>query len=552
MMITPEVVHESGVDSVFRSRLAEAAAEPDVATQLAMIDQLEPTPDTWNDYCREMHAFATGPSEQTAHSALVRATALERSARALYVGSRHAVEGIALEPDMQTLLDQIHRQVPGYIDFLASGAEDNNTLVNTGEDYLAALAVSEGVPRERVLFGSSQRVEPVPILTGMLLARNSTATDKELIGADDVVGPTFMRPAAVRQAAQHMLEGDHWQADPDQADNDYIKLFKLVRDSGPAPYEHALAVAELQHLEVDRAGKYAEVFTKLYDAAEKLGDVFPCEVNEQVIRGARRLVGNVLLEAAKHERLTLGKSEPGSHHAVTLYSGRELRLSLGPDEMLELLGKMNTAINILHDTLTDPRYKPVESVRSEEYTVLRFVDTVTMRPPSVKLYIRPEGEVGEFDRYIEHGRPKKGVEASISYTVQLGNDNPLPLAKKGEGADTISIRLDREAPDNPRVENGQLALDIGSILGPPDRFGTKVGLLVASANIANSRLTQEEPGLNHYRMDMRYGRADNFAAMGRRMYMDMRQRTLGAAELQQHMHHASELGRDAVMLARAS
>lgn len=145
---------------------------------------------------------------------------------------------------------------------------------------------------------------------------------------------------------------------------------------------------------------------------------------------------------------------------------------------------------------------------------------------SMILYVREQGSYG-FDPSHEYGS-QAGVEASISMIISP-YESHTSSQKKGNYGE-LSIRLDREGRTydkhvatkerDPVQEEGTISLDIGSVLGDPNSFGTKIGLLISAGNALRSEKVGTKKSLNHNSDPFnqeKYGSASGFAGIAKRM-----------------------------------
>jgi|AntRauTorckE6833_2_1112554.scaffolds.fasta_scaffold00532_8 hypothetical protein len=190
-----------------------------------------------------------------------------------------------------------------------------------------------------------------------------------------------------------------------------------------------------------------------------------------------------------------------------------LPVELSQKTVKESLNTLHGVFSYWNAVAASDTVRTVKSVDEGGFSIYRFVDIAGELPPAGWVYIREEAAKEYNDRY-EYGRPDSGVDASVSYNVDLnqlpGLGDKIPAIEKGE-EDAFSIRVDHEAYD--LDEKGSLvrcpmgtrkvtALDIGAILGEDERKSTKISRILAyGAQLAEGRSTT---GLNHHRLDAEF------------------------------------------------
>jgi len=152
------------------------------------------------------------------------------------------------------------------------------------------------------------------------------------------------------------------------------------------------------------------------------------------------------------------------------------------------------------------------------------------------LQIRSEGSYG-YDPQLEYGTTS-GVEASISIKI-----NPYGghiSAHKHGTVQELSIRLDREGRDpsqlftatkdrDPTQDIGTVSLDIGSVLGNVDSFGTRIALILSRGNRLRAEALGTDVALNHNASTFdqpTFGTSIGFKGVAERMQRLARVRTL--------------------------
>ncbi len=142
------------------------------------------------------------------------------------------------------------------------------------------------------------------------------------------------------------------------------------------------------------------------------------------------------------------------------------------------------------------------------------------------LYTRSEG-AARYNPHYEFGRPQEGVEASIGFIIDPITHAYVSATKKDRALSELSIRLDREGlspvsnRDNktdrdPTRPQGTISLDIGSILGKDQSFGTRIGRIIAVGNMLRAGETGRSVELNHNAAAFNqglHGTSDGFARL---------------------------------------
>jgi len=317
-------------------------------------------------------------------------------------------------------------------------------------------------------------------------------------------------------------------------DEEFTRLGRLVAmgTGGWKEYDFSRTVLR-RDLGDEQAFDYARTLNNLYDSAAGLAEVFPSRFGDGIVKGTRTLISNMIPVLASH---VSGNFVTGGR--FTLRSGRERQMLLKGDEPIQLLQQLDHAFRKLNHAVTSPDARAVLGTNDPGFRQYRFVDAATGLPPTVMLYNRPRGDY-RYDEAREYGRPGKGVDASISYIVQLSDDAPIPLTRHDQPDDTISIRLDRETSGDPADPEGVVSLDIGSILGPPEVFGTKIAMLLSrGAEIRMFIEDEERPdydsGLNHVQFywQKQYGQDGAFAEASAQVDAQLESKLIYRAGLQ--------------------
>lgn len=196
--------------------------------------------------------------------------------------------------------------------------------------------------------------------------------------------------------------------------------------------------------------------------------------------------------------------------------------------MIEDITTLKESISQLIESVGSNTAQAVTQSKEEGFALYRFMPSQEAPRPAL-LYIRPEGAYG-YDPQIEYGRPGEGVEASISFIANPGSDEYISPYKKGRAQDELSIRLDREGLEpgysptdtdrDPTRETGTISLDIGSILGRGESFGTRIGREIAAGNQLRAQRLGIKPRLNHNSEAFdqeRFGTSEGFAGLARKM-----------------------------------
>lgn len=313
--------------------------------------------------------------------------------------------------------------------------------------------------------------------------------------------------------------------------------------SEPVPAEKLRRDAQVSY-ELSRlpeAAPYVAKLKALKKEALKLSDVFPGRYANKVNDSAIDLIAKCSYAISEHL-----KNDKTSSVMLPLRGdeSRGLPLHIKRDEPLDLLETLQTAIQEIHDQLTNCEVR-VSSVADEpDFQLYRF-----WRPDgtnNLSVYIRPYGARG-YDSTFEYGN-NSGVEASISYVIQpdLSPRQLLALGRpKGKHPDNrISIRLDREgvAPEqrskagikrDPTINKGTLSLDIGSVLGDEKDIGTRIGRFLAWGDMLRSKALGEDIHLNHVvrHFEANDGHAEIFASEALSLRNYIADRAIGQALL---------------------
>jgi hypothetical protein len=327
----------------------------------------------------------------------------------------------------------------------------------------------------------------VPVMAGMLM--DTIVDTRGMPTAHNVA------PAIKRDALDVALSGPRLANDT--KGHKVQQFAKLARLTGIAGHEHNQPISALYELEGTEGVAYAETFNALYESAEGLKDIFPPEVSGAVVRGTRELLANALFAVQSHIR-----QGSKTDTAIHLRNGWPLPVHFSESEPLQLLQSLDHVFRKLHRTVHDPAFRAVPAVANADFQIDRFINTRTGAPPTVTLYTRSQGS-HTYDPAYEHGRPGKGIGASINYLVQVSDETMLPIDVIGASIDTISIRLD--------LERDGIALDVGSILDHENTFGSQIGRLLGLG-----RVLRGGDSLNHIRtLDQQYGTPVAFAQITR-------------------------------------
>lgn len=164
--------------------------------------------------------------------------------------------------------------------------------------------------------------------------------------------------------------------------------------------------------------------------------------------------------------------------------------------------------------------------KNEQYDLFRFSDAKADN--DMLLYIRPEA-ARSHNAQIEYGS-SSGAEASISMIINPDGGH-IGALKHERASQELSIRLDREGrrhgdvrtstkDRDPTQHEGVVSLDIGSVLGQQDSFGTRLALIISTGNKLRSECLGNIVSLNHNTSPFdheRYGTASGFAAVAHAM-----------------------------------
>jgi len=461
-------------------------------------------------------------------SRYVRTYALERGLQGLLNSERRGEE---LNEEQRQIVERFRRVLPkDYFDPIAhyyattaygerecpwpaEHARTTHSPSDYGHTYqrmFMKLALTEGLDGDLVSkdidrddWSGVSVTDAIPVAAGMLVTDAMRMNMKELTKARIV---DSLSPAMTQDAMDIMLSFN--KPEFEERARRFKETAPLARFTRAGGLEHDGPIDFLYNLpDIDRQ-PYAEVFTRLYESASVLGEAYPVppELQMQISSGAVHLLANALFAVQKHIQRGYRTDTSISIHDVFT-----IPVHFKDDEPLQLLTKLDHVFRKIHHVATtaDSRALPAAEGVEGGFTIDRIAAINSVLPPTVALYIRPEG-AASFDPLYEYGRHGKGVGASINIISQVDDMTLLPLAKVGGSHDTISIRLDREAGD-------KVALDVGSILGAPGMFGTQIGYLLAVGNQIRGKATGKEIGLNHVRewIEQGYGTSSAFATLAK-------------------------------------
>jgi hypothetical protein len=290
--------------------------------------------------------------------------------------------------------------------------------------------------------------------------------------------------------------------------------------------------------------EYSHTLLLLYINSMYLKQIFPNNYGIALQRGAHSLVMNSIYAANNHL-----KNNKKTQTKIPLRgqpSGEGLNLELKGDEPLDVLKKLSTAIMQLTKIASSENVIATPVVEYDDYQMFRLWDENGNGNASV--YIRPFG-AHDYDDYLEYGRPREGVEASIDFTIDTslaaGDLFNVSKARRRKKDDRISIRLDREGVKpaergaasvrrDPTSEQGTLSLDIGSVKGDDKWLSSKVGRLLAWGNILRSEELGLDAELNHsvHYFDEKDGMADVFAESATELIEHFKSRQPTTAKLE--------------------
>lgn len=240
----------------------------------------------------------------------------------------------------------------------------------------------------------------------------------------------------------------------------------------------------------------------------KVADVLPEMFGGQVLVSEPRF--ETLLLALNESRNVYKKSTPQLH---TDKDKPPLPVDLRKKTVQESLRTLQDVFHYWKAVATSDTVRTIKSVDKDGFSIYRFIDTAGELPSVGWVYIR-EHAAEEYDDTYEYGRPGAGVDASVSYNVDLnklsGSRDSIPAIEKGK-EDAFSIRVDQEAynldeeGNAVRHQTGErkvTALDIGAVLGEEGRKSTKISRILAyGAQLAEGRFAT---GLNHHRFDAEF------------------------------------------------
>lgn len=257
-----------------------------------------------------------------------------------------------------------------------------------------------------------------------------------------------------------------------------------------------------------------KIIHNLMMSADKLAAIFP----KQLTESTRAAFLDVTL-ASVYGILEHYQQGATTHGAIKLGENVTLPFTLEEDEPIRLLETLNVVVNEIFETVNDDQTQMLFAVKQDDYNIIRYIRDGKSKVVS---YVRPFGGTS-FNPSYEYGNTK-GVEASIGYTLYVDEDFGVFDKRRG-GNGAISIRIDREGLNplvprqplandrDPTREVGNLSLDVGSILGDEDSYGTRLGRFLAWSNVLQSeQVTRLSPTLNHAPERFPVGAKQDFAA----------------------------------------
>lgn len=485
--------------------------------------------------------FAADPDSSV--SLMVRAKAMDAAIRLLH----HARSDDDTRPWLSELASQqsvLHDIIPNYFDSEVyrniiddPSAPKRNTWHAAYHYHMYALCQEEGLYKATVFdhlcagedsgdIYSELPDSSIPLAPFMLLDR--------IIGPDSST-VRYMPHRLVRDGLELALDfrsKDYQEALLGQGH--FAQFARLARLTHAGGFEHDEPIEYLYTLPKDEGMVYAAAFNQLYEAAAGLQDIFPPAVSQEVVQGARALVANGLFAVSQHHQNNLH-----TEAEILLKNGFGLSVHFEDQEPLDIIRQLTKVFHELQTTVTAPTTGSIVAVNNPGFTIFRLLNTLKPEVPKTMLYLRAFG-APVFDSTFEYGRRGEGVEASISYIVDMSERLPL-LEKRRRSLGNISIRLDREGesaaqldlPRDPTRMDGTISLDVGSVLGEETNFGTKVGRLLGWGNMLHAQKAHKEASLNHIKsLDQTYGEAAAFARITEQMYTNWRGRAIGLQALQ--------------------
>ncbi len=254
-------------------------------------------------------------------------------------------------------------------------------------------------------------------------------------------------------------------------------------------------------------------------SAEKLSACYQPELQSKVEESFLRVGLRFIYGLARHQEN--GKQTVDQ---INLSDDFALPVNLEGDEPQVLVAELIAAVDEIHDAVTSDDSLLIEKTKSDQFRLFRYVTRKDGAcRSSVQEYVRPYGGYA-YDLMYEYGRPSEGVEASHSF---IRSKRPyLHSSKDSQDNSTISIRIDFEGSDprggrnvegdrDPAAKVGTLSLDIGSILGPNNNLGVRIGRFLAwSDQLRVRKLGQgrpeQRPSFNHGYEAFRTGDRDEF------------------------------------------
>lgn len=304
----------------------------------------------------------------------------------------------------------------------------------------------------------------------------------------------------------------------------------------------ASQVTQLHHLDFmskweQMSAEQVGVIREIAGQAPSFAAIFPERYQTAVAEGIIHMAESAMYAAREHR-----KQGDQTDIQLPLHGGEHtLALSLKDDEPLLLLQQLSDAMRSASAAMSDPELKTTLVSQASNYQLYRLWSGDKQ---NVSLYVRPRG-AATYNPALEYGRNGEGVEASISFVVDVsGSSQMMEVGKhRGAGPDTrISIRLDREgqAPfergqsevrRDPTQAQGTVSLDVGSIIGDDEWAGTKLGRFLAWGNTLRMNDLRRPSGLNHVTryFDPEDGRADVFAASAAEVSQRLMERRVQSA-----------------------
>jgi hypothetical protein len=304
----------------------------------------------------------------------------------------------------------------------------------------------------------------------------------------------------------------------------------------------ASQVTQLHHLgsvlKYDRvSAEQVGLIREIAEQAPSFAAIFPERYQPAVTEGIIHMAESAMYAAREHK-----KQGDWTDVQLPLHGGEHtLALSLEGDEPLFLLQQLSDAMQSASAAMSDPELKTTLVSQAANYQLYRLWSGGKQ---NASVYIRPRG-AATYNPALEYGRNGEGVEASISFVIDVsGRSQMIEVGKhRGSQPDSrISIRLDREgqAPfergqsevsRDPTQAQGTLSLDVGSIIGDDDWVGTKLGRFLAWGNKLRMNDLRRPSGLNHVTryFDPEDGTAEVFAASASDLSQTLTERRVRSA-----------------------